>query len=192
MADNLGLRAIEESIEQAGNVWTAMKFSGREKIRKVAFIVVNAETKVESTWDTIEYMPPFAAMLSSYTTIAVVRYNLETMAVLQESFGRWAHQIRTGRCPPGQISREPGSCGDIEFYLVDVRFGNHRDKAEADYLAGLPTAFRLSPEEVDRLKAAARKILVESDEFRKLLRDLDAEGPSKSRFDEAVKRTCVM
>jgi len=179
VADNLGLRAIEESIEQAGNVWTALKFGGREKVRKVAFIVVNAETKVESTWDTIEYMPPFAAMLSSYTTIAVVRYNLETMAVLQESFGRWAHQIRTGRCPPGQISMEPGSCGDIEFYLVDVRFGNHKDKAEADYLAGLPTAFRLSPEEVDRLKAAARKILVESDEFQKLLRDLDAEGLPK-------------
>jgi NTE family protein len=119
-------------------------------------------------------------MLSSYTTIAVVRYNAETMALLQESFRRWTDEIRTGRCPPGQISREPGSCGDIEFYLVEVRFGNHRDKAEAEYLALLPTAFRLSDEEVDRLKAAARKILTESDEFRKLLRDLNAEGQPKS------------
>jgi NTE family protein len=62
---------------------------------------------------------------------------------------------------------------------VDIRFENLKDKAEAEYLAGLPTTFRRSPEEVDRLRAAARKILVESDDFRKLLRDLDAEGPPR-------------
>jgi NTE family protein len=63
---------------------------------------------------------------------------------------------------------------------VDVRFGNHRDKAEADCLALLPTAFRLSDEEVDILKVAARTILTESDEFRRLLRDLAAEGSPKA------------
>jgi NTE family protein len=60
---------------------------------------------------------------------------------------------------------------------VDVRFRNLQDKSEADYLAGLPTSFRLSPEEVDRLRAAARKILAESNDCRKFLRDLDTEGP---------------
>ena len=179
VADNLGLRAIEESIESAGSAWTTLKFSGREKVRKVVFIVVNAETKAEPEWDKIEYMPPFAAMLSSYSTIAIVRYNRETMAILQESFDRWARDIRTGRCPPGQVSTEPGSCGDIEFYLADVRFENLEDKAEVDYLGKLPTAFRLTGEEVDRLRAASRKLLVESDGFRKFLKDLDSGVPSK-------------
>jgi NTE family protein len=176
VADNLGLRSLEESIDAVGNFWTAMKLTGREKVRKIVLIVVNAESKTESQWDAAEFMPPLSAMLSNYSTIAIVRYNRETMAVLQESFGRWADQIREGRCPPGQISTEPGSCGDIEFYLVDVRFRNLEDRAEGDYLAGLPTAFRLSPEEVDRLKAAARTLLTESDDFQKFLRDLKAEG----------------
>ncbi len=179
VADNLGLRAIEESIESAGSAWTTLKFSGREKVRKVVFVVVNAETKAEPEWDRIEWIPPFSAMLSSYSTIAIVRYNRETMAILQESFDRWAQDIRTGRCPPGQVSTEPGSCGDIEFYLADVRFENLEDKAEADYLGKLPTAFRLSGEEVDRLKAAARKLLVESDGFRKFLKNLDSGASSK-------------
>ncbi|MEN6318509.1 MAG: patatin-like phospholipase family protein [Syntrophaceae bacterium] len=179
VADNLGLRTIEETIDLAGNIWTTMQITGREKVRKVAFIVVNAETKTESMWDTSEYIPPLATMIENYSTIAIVRYNRETMAVLQESFGRWAHQIRTGRCAPGQVSKEPGSCGDIEFYLVDVRFENHKDRAEADYLAGLPTSFRLSSDEVDRLRAAARAILAESDDFRKLLKDLEAEASPK-------------
>jgi len=179
VADNLGLRAVEESVDLVGNIWTTLQITGREKVRKVVFIVVNAETKMESMWNTSEFIPPLAAMISNYSTIAIVRYNRETMAVLQECFGRWTHQIRTGRCPPGQVLKEPGSCGDIEFYLVDVRFENHKDRTEADSLAGLPTSFRLSSDEVDKLRAAARAILTESEDFRKLLKDLGAEAPAK-------------
>ena len=77
------------------------------------------------------------------------------------------------------MSREPGSCGDIEFYLVDVSFGNLGDRAEGAYLAKLPTSFRLSGGDVDRLRAGARQILAESNDFKRLLRDLRAEGASK-------------
>ena len=175
VADNLGLRAVEESVDSVGDIWTMMKLSGREKVRKVAFVIVNAETKIESVWDKTDLIPSLGAMISNYSTIAIVRYNIETMAVLQESFDRWAHQIRSGRCPPGQVSREPGSCGDIEFYMVDVRFENLRDKAEGDYLAQLPTSFRLPSEDVDRLRAAARFLLRESEDFQKLIKDLSGQ-----------------
>ncbi len=179
VADNLGLRAIEESVDVLGNIWTVMQRTGREKVRKIVFITVNAETKIESMWDKIEFIPPLASMISNYTAIGILRYNRETMAVLQESFDRWTHQIRLGRCPPGQISKEPGSCGDIEFYLVDVRFDHIGNKEESDYLSRLPTSFRLSDDEVDRLRAAARKILNGSADFRKLLRDLNTTVPEK-------------
>ena len=179
VADNLGLRAVEEAIDSVNNIWTVLQLTGRDKVRKLAFIVVNAESKIESSWDKMEIIPPLSAMLSNYSSIAINRYNRETMAVLQESFSRWAYQIRSGRCPPGQISREPGSCGDIEFYLVDVSFEHLKDKAEGNWLATLPTLFRSSGEGVDRLRAGARKILTESDDFKKLLRDLDAGNPSK-------------
>ncbi len=179
VADNLGLRAVEEAIDSVNNIWTVLQLTGRDKVRKLAFIVVNAESKIESSWDKMEIIPPLSAMLSNYSSIAINRYNRETMAVLQESFSRWAYQIRSGRCPPGQISREPGSCGDIEFYLVDVSFEHLKDKAEGNWLARLPTLFRSSGEGVDRLRAGARKILTESDDFKKLLRDLDTGNPSK-------------
>jgi NTE family protein len=179
VADNLGLRAVEEAIDSVGNIWTILQLAGREKVRKLAFIVVNAETKIESSWDKMEIVPPLSAMLTNYSSIAITRYNRETMAVLQESFTRWASQIRAGRCPPGQISTEPGSCGDIEFYLVDVSFSNLKDKVERDWMAKLPTSFRLSGEQVDRLRAGARKVLSESDEFKRLLSALGAESLSK-------------
>ncbi len=176
VADNLGLRAVQETVEATGDMWKMVQLTGREKIRKVVFIVANAESKAESAWDQSEYMPPLSAILDNYSTIAIVRYNRETMAVMQESFDRWAFQVRRGRCPPGQISREPGSCGDIQFYLVDIRFENLGDEAKRDYLAKLPTSFRLPGEDVDRLKSAARELLAESADFQKLLKDLAADS----------------
>jgi len=178
--DNLGLRVIEESIDAVGNVWTSLKIAGWEKVRKVVFIVVNAEAMTESKWDRTSIIPPFAAMLSNYSSIAIARYNRETMALLKESFARWTDQVRAGRCPPGQISREPGSCGDIEYYMVDVRFESLTDRAEGDRLASLPTTFSLPAEDVDSLRAAARKILSESEDFRKLLKDLGTENRERT------------
>ncbi len=172
VSDNLGLRAIQESVTAIGDFWTTLKLTGGEKVHKVAFIVVNAEKKIDDHWDKIEFVPPFAAMLSNYSSIAISRYNRETVALLQESFEGWARQIREGRCPPGEISAELESCGDIAFYLTEVRFEDLEDPEERSYLNNLPTSFRLQPEEVDRLRDAARRLLRKSEDFQRLLRDL--------------------
>jgi NTE family protein len=181
VADNLGLRAIEESIDSVGNFWTVMKGTKREKVRKIVFIVVNAESKLDSMWNKLGEIPPMPTIVSNYSTIAISRYNRETMAILQESFSRWAHQVQMGRCPEGKISKEPGSCGDIKFYLVDIRFENLKDQSEADYLARLATSFRLPPEDVDRLRAAAQRLTKDSVEFQKFLKDLNSMPPAKYR-----------
>lgn len=63
--------------------------------------------------------------------------------------------------------------------MVEVSFEHLKDKAERNWLGKLPTSFLLSGEGVDRLRAGARKVLTESDEFKKLLRDLGAGSLSK-------------
>jgi NTE family protein len=176
VADNLGLRAVLERVTLMGDPWTTLKYAKRENVHKVVFVVVNAETEINDRWDRYEKVPPFAAMLESYSSIAIERYNRETVALLSESFPRWADEIRKGRCGSGQISAEPGSCGDIEFYLVQVRFDALDDEAERHYFKRLPTSFALKPEEVDKLRDAARRILTQSKEFQRLLRDLQQGG----------------
>jgi NTE family protein len=111
-------------------------------------------------------------MLDSYSTIAIERYNVETIALLKESLKGWAEQVRVQRCPKGVISSSPGSCGDIQFYVIEVKFDALKDEKERLYFKRLPTSFRLNPEEVDRLRDAAKRILSESKEFQRLLRDI--------------------
>ena len=94
------------------------------------------------------------------------------MALLRESFNRWSDEIRKGRCPAGKIDTAPGSCGDIEFYLVEVKFDALQDPAERTYFKRLPTSFFLPAEEVDKLRQAAGRILKDSRDFQRLLRDL--------------------
>jgi NTE family protein len=172
VADNLGLRAVLERVTLMGDVWTTLKVAKMENVHKIVFVVVNAETEVNDRWDRFEKVPPFAAMLESFSSIGIERYNMDTLALLSESFARWAEEIRKGRCGSGPISREPGSCGDIEFYLVQVRFDALDDEAERSYFKRLPTSFSLTPEQVDSLRNAAHRILAKSKDFQRLIKDL--------------------
>ena len=172
VADNLGLRALLERVIASGSILTNLKAANLEQVRKIAIVIVNAETEIDNKWDKSGTIPPFAAMFDSYSSIAIFRYNIETVALLRESFKRWTDEIRQGRCPEGQISTAPGSCGDIEFYVVEVKFDALKDPAERTYFKRLPTSFSLPAEEVDKLRQVAGRILNDSGEFKRLLRDL--------------------
>ena len=63
---------------------------------------------------------------------------------------------------------------NAEIFAIDVSFSALKDKAEVEYLNQLPTSFVLPPEAVDRLRAAAATIIMESPEFKRLLKDAGA------------------
>jgi len=172
VADNLGLRAVLDRVIFSGNVWESIKGTPMENARKVVLIIVNAETEPDSKWDRIEGIPPFGAMSSSYSSIAIERYNEETIGLLKESVKSWADEVRTRRCQGGVASTEPGSCGDIQFYVVEAKFDALKDDAERMYFKRLPTSFKLAPEQVDKLRDVAHRLLVQSEEFQRLLGDL--------------------
>ena len=63
---------------------------------------------------------------------------------------------------------------DAEIFAIDVSFAALKDPAERAYLNQQPTSFVLSDEAVDRLRAAAGKIIADSAEFQRLLKDVGA------------------
>jgi NTE family protein len=69
---------------------------------------------------------------------------------------------------------EVNNAPDIGLYAIDVSFPELKDPAELDYLNSLPTSFALPDEAVDRLRAAAGKIILKSPEFQRLLKDAGA------------------
>jgi NTE family protein len=172
VGDNLGLKAVLDRVIFRGSIWGTIQGTPLENVRKVVSIVVNAETEPDPKWDRTEKIPTFGVMLASYSSIAIDRYNKETIALLKESVGSWADEIKTERCKGGAVSTSPGSCGDIQFYIVEVKFDALKEETERMHFKRLPTALKLAPEEVDKTRDAAHRILAESGEFQRLLLDL--------------------
>jgi len=109
VADNLGLRAAIDRVLTFGDAWDALKLWGATNVHKFVFIVVNAETEVSPKWYLFDKPPTFFAMLDSYASVSIARYNFETVMLLKESFRTWTEEIAkegAERVPYPQ-SREP-------------------------------------------------------------------------------------
>jgi len=172
VADNLGLRVLLTRIGAQGNIWNALKKSGKPNAHKIVIILVNAQTENNPKWSLLGSALSFGDMVAAYSSVAIARYNQDTIMLVQDSFDKWINDIRRGRCGEGRISTEPGSCGDIQFYLIDVEFDALKNAADRAYFKQLPTSFHLEPEQVDRLREAAKQVLQNSEDFKKLLAEL--------------------
>ncbi len=179
ISDNLGLRVVIDVITKSGNFWDTIKRGKLVNTHKIVFVVVNAETEIDTTWDLLDRLPKTGFVIKSATSVPISNYNFETVALLRESFKRWSDEVRTGRCndPRYRVDKAgnssgKGACDDIEFYLVEVNFDSIADESERSFLKQLPTSFKLPPESVDKLRDAAHTSLVESKEFQRLLNDL--------------------
>jgi NTE family protein len=174
IADNLGLRAIMDRIALSeGKFAKSMEGTPVEYLKnmnKFVFIIVNAQTEPGSSWDRKGSTPTKDAVIDSYSTIAIARYNIETLALWRESIKGWSDQLRALRCTNGQ-QPDNRSCEDIQFYVIYINFEALRDEKEREYFNQIPTSFHLEPEQIDKLRAAARKILRQSKEFERFLND---------------------
>jgi hypothetical protein len=56
--------------------------------------------------------------------------------------------------------------------VIQVQFDALKDEKERIYFKSLPTSFKLAPEQVDRLRDVAHRLLVNSEEFQRFLSDL--------------------
>ena len=71
----------------------------------------------------------------------------------------------------GRLVRAPTP----EIYAIDVSFSALKNKDELAYLNQQPTTFVLPPEAVDRLRAAAGTLILDSPDFQRVLKDLNAK-----------------
>lgn len=163
LSDNLGLRTAMDRVILIGSPWRAMEEAGLRNIRKVAFIVVNAETAPDHYWDLQESPPATTQALASATSALINRYNFETVELLKYYIGTWAEELH----------KQKGDEADVSFYLVEVNFDALLDETERTFLKGLPTSLYLPSGTVDQLRKAARKILSRSKTFQRLLQDLE-------------------
>jgi NTE family protein len=179
VSDNLGMRAVLDSLEIMEALHDAGIPSPFDNAKRIIVFIVNSLSSPPTNWDKSEAAPgPVDVLLKSAGT-PIDAFSFEAVELLRDTQMHWRtlRAIRDSAAVKG--SKDPALAKAVrvpnaEIYAIDVSFARLKDKAEREYLNMQPTTFVLTPEAVDRLRAAAGKIILESPEFQQLLKDLNA------------------
>jgi len=179
ISDNLGMRGVLESMEELEAVRGLRKQTRLDDVRRMIVFVVNSLSVPKTNWDQSERPPNDVAILLKATGVPIDRNSYEAVELLKDIVARWKilRQVRESKefaIGASGTLKKVVDVPDIEIYPIDVSFQALDDAAEFDYLNDLPTSFALSDEAVDRLRAAAGRIIVNSPEFQRLVKDLGA------------------
>ena len=179
LADNLAMRAALEVLEAVEALSILGQPTPLDHVRRIIVFVVNSRSSPKTHWDEVEHAPGNVELLIKATGVPIDHYSYEAVEQLKDTMARWQtmRRIRDSATLPGnhdpelaELARAP----DIELHVIDVSFPALKDKAEVEYLNNLPTSFVLPPEAVDRLRAAAKTIILSSPELRRLLKGAGA------------------
>jgi NTE family protein len=179
LADNLGMRAVLEALEEMEAVRLAGGKTPLDSVKRVIVVVVNSLSVPATNWDTTERPPGNLEILIKATGVPIDRYSYETVELLRDIIARWELMRRIRDSAAFDVKKDPTLAGVVnapaaKLYAIEVAFPMLKDQAEFAYLNDLPTSFVLPPEAVDRLRAAAGKILIDSPDFQRLLKDIGA------------------
>jgi len=173
LTDNLGIRPGLNRFAIAGDAWEFAKVRKMEGIKRLVFIVVNAQSEAKTHYSKrANSVPLFDAILGA-TSIPLNEYTFESLVTLKVTLNKFKDQMVAGRCADKEYtSNNTNDCADFKDHLIYVDLDQLPDKEQRERLKHLPTSFVLKPEEVDELKQAAKTVLLNSKELQQLLNDL--------------------
>jgi len=176
ISDNLGLRSVLDVLETFEALHEAGQPTPLDRIRRIIIFVVNSLSIPSTKWNDSENPPGTIDVLIKSAGVPIDRYSGEMVEQLKDIDARWntLRQLRGSAAfakdnDPSmtQIVNAPNA----DIYVVDVSFKALQDKSERDYLNQLPTSFHLPDEAVDRLRAAARTLILNSPDLQRALSD---------------------
>jgi NTE family protein len=188
ISDNVGMRGVLDALQLIEALHIVGQPTPLDRVKRIVVFVVNSLSSPPTTWDRSEQGPGMVDVLLKSSGVPIDRYSYEAVELLKDISARWENLRRLRElagCSGGTAS---AVCAAIrvpqaKIYAVDVSFAALKDPAEVDYLNRQPTSFVLPPEAVDRLRAAAGRIIAESPDFQRLLQEAgvtivpDAAGP---------------
>ncbi|MBP6733113.1 MAG: patatin-like phospholipase family protein [Chromatiaceae bacterium] len=179
VSDNVGMRAVLDALEILEALHDAGLPSPLDGARRIIVISVNSLSSPPTTWDESETPPGTLDILLKAAGTPIDAFSYETVERLRDTAARWQTLRRIRNSPAYAANKDPAVAAALrvpaaEIYAIDVSFPRLKDKAELDYLNQQPTSFVLPAEAVDRLRAAAGTIMMDSPDFQRLLKDVGA------------------
>ena len=155
ITDNLGVRALYDRVELLGGAASAARMFGQTP-QIMVVIVVNAQTSPAHPMDLSSRAPSSRKVVSAVSNAQLGRYNIETIALIEESLERWAAELSTPDKP-------------VIPYFILLDFESIADERTRHIFNNMSTSFSLPNQEVDDLIEAGHRLLQQSPEYQDLL-----------------------
>ena len=178
LSDNLGLRGPYEDIAFKGGFRNKVGADlDPRSVSKMVIIVVNASFRRSRGWSRQKQTPNIMQVTLALGSVPTSRYSFDTLQLLRDSVREWEWEWNSRNAAElseaGALASPPKP---IKIYTVEVGFDDLQNETERRYFESLPTALKLSPEAVARLRAVAGKLLTQSESYQALLQDLGNES----------------
>jgi NTE family protein len=168
LSDNVNARGPADFSAQSGGVARGASQSGYRGIRRVAFIVVNAETSVRSPQDTSADVPGPIRSALALADIPINRNSEVTLIEARTMLAAWESEVRTAHAA-GDYST---FAADAQLHFIEVNFAGEPDTALRERMMAIPTSLELPPEDVRLLREYGARALRAAPGFKKLLESL--------------------
>jgi NTE family protein len=175
VSDNLGLRGVLDFLEAFEALRSAGQPTPLDHVRRIIVFVVNSASSPSLDWNKRENSPSAASILVKAAGVPVDRYASESIELLRDIDARWSAQRTIRGSAAFDKSKDPAvrwvaNAVNADIYPIEVSFQALPDEKEREYLNQLPTSFALPGEAVDRLRAAAKKVILASPDFQQVLK----------------------
>jgi NTE family protein len=167
VSDNLGVRRLTDYVAKAGGIGAVMSMlqgpgaSAERLPRRVVLISVNSEGGDGLPIDGRSEVPGTLEVLDAMIYGGLGRFSRESSLVLGDAVAQWRRELRSDPRWAAQ--------GLADVFSIEIKLTDLDEPALRAQVLGIPTAFRISPEARGLLRAAARRGLEQSSEFRRFL-----------------------
>ncbi|MBS1170337.1 MAG: patatin-like phospholipase family protein [Burkholderiaceae bacterium] len=164
LVDNIGIGGSLDHSIFSGSAANLGRMIGFGNLRKVVFVIVSAETDPSLEADRSPAVPSMRRVAMALADIPINHNSRESLIQFRETVAQWklALKQKFGR--------------DIEFYVVEVSLRDIADPVERERFMAIPTTLALPKQDVDELRLLGRRMLRESPEMQRMLRDMASES----------------
>jgi len=159
ISDNLGLRAIYESIELSGGAKRFLTKIGKQSINHIAVISVDASTQSARNIRFTHKAPSIEDSVDAMTDIQLHRYNNATLQLFESSLNRWGKALSTPNNP-------------VSSHFIKLNFNQLPTEEQRAEFNQIPTSLSLTENQVHSLIQAGHDLLISNPLYQDLVKKL--------------------
>ena len=186
ISDASALRGPLYALLREDGLWSLQDKIRRKAIKKLLVIIVNARAEPVETSESVLSRIGLAQTVSRVAVSVLENYSSDSTERLHDLFSQWnkaetAYAERWAYCERKEWGGAEPCVGEIypegpppypQTSLVHLRFDSLEDDSERQFFNSIGTSLALPRESIERVRAAAKKLLDDSPQFQDFLHSL--------------------